>query len=391
MFEVLRFQLLACLLLIAGLLSAQPPAGYYDDAEGLNGEALQVAPHHIINDHTEVSYNSIWTHFESTDAKPNGKVWDMYSDIPGNPPYEYTFSTDQCTAATVENENECYNREHSFPRSWYGPGGNEIEPMHTDLFHVYPTDAWVNALRSYYPFGTVSDPETTTLNGGKLGSNTAPGYTGTVFEPIDEYKGDLARTMFYMVTRYYDQVDDWPENSTFGDLVLDGSNHPALKEWYVDLLMEWHTQDPVSQKEIDRNNAVYAIQGNRNPFIDHPEYVNYIWGDGQSAEPQYHVNNFSAQTITLNWTDAGGAVLPDGYLVRMSDQGFEEIATPVDGEAVPDGFWNRNVPYGKESVTFGGLTPGETYYFVIFSYRESGPAIDYKTDGNVPATSIQAN
>ncbi len=264
--EVFRFQLLVSFWLIAVLLPAQPPAGYYDDAQGLNGEALQAALHHIINNHTVVSYASIWTHFESTDARPNGKVWDMYSDFPGNPPYEYAFSADQCAVATVDNENECYNREHSFPRSWYGPGGNELEPMHTDLFHVYPTDAWVNALRSYYPFGEVSNPTTTTLNGGKLGPNTTPGYTGTVFEPIDAYKGDLARTMLYMVTRYYDQVADWYDTSTFGDLVLDGSSHPALKEWYIDLLIGWHTQDPVSQKEIDRNNAVYAIQGNRNPL-----------------------------------------------------------------------------------------------------------------------------
>ncbi len=382
---------LMLLLLIPSLLFSQPPAGYYDDAQNLDGEALQEALHHIIKDHAVVTYGSIWTHFQSTDAKPNGKVWDMYSDLPGNPPYEYTFSVDQCATATVDNENECYNREHSFPRSWYGPGGNELEPMHTDLFHVYPTDAWVNALRSYYPFGTVSNPATTTMNGGKLGPNTAPGYTGTVFEPIDEYKGDLARTMFYMVTRYYDQVAGWPGSSTFGNLILDGSAHPALKEWYIDLMMEWHEQDPVSQKEIDRNNAVYTIQGNRNPFIDHPEYVNYIWGDGLAAEPESHVTAFSATNITLSWTDAEGPVLPDGYLVRMSEAGFGDIEPPVNGVHVADDFRNRNVDYGTGSVTFGGLSPGQTYYFRIFSYKTDNGGIYYKTGGEVPQTSITAN
>ena len=370
---------------------AQPPVGYYNGTAGLTGADLKTALHDIIKGHTEVTYNSIWTHFQTTDVKPNGKVWCMYSDLPGNPPYEYTFSDDQCTEATAPYEDYCYNREHSFPRSWYGAGGNEEMPMHTDLHHVYPTDAWVNELRSYFPFGVVTNPTTTTLNGGKLGPNTAPGYTGTVFEPIDEYKGDFARTMLYMVTRYHDIVAGWPASSTYGSLILDGTAYPALKTWYLDLMLQWHAQDPVSQKEIDRNNAVYAIQGNRNPFIDHPEFANCIWATCLEDEPLHHVTQFSANTITLSWDDATGTVLPTGYLVRMSDQGFESIATPTNGTAIADDHWNKNVPYGTQTVTFGQLTPGTTYYFKIFGYTGSGASITYKTDGTVPQTSIVAN
>jgi endonuclease I len=376
---------------VSTVLWAQPPGNYYNSAQGLNGQALQQALHLIISqNHEPVTYHSLWTHFQTTDAKPNGKVWDIYSDIPGNPPYEHTFSNDQCTDISAPHENYCYNREHSWPRSWYGPAGNEILPMHTDLFHIYPVDAWVNELRSNYPFGKVNAPTTTTLNGSKLGPNATPGYSGIVLEPIDAYKGDLARTCFYMATRYADLIAQWQANSPQAAAILNSTSYPAFKPWYIDLLIAWHEVDPVSQKEIDRNNAVYTIQGNRNPFIDHPEFVNYIWGTGLASEPEHHVADFSAQTITLTWEDATGDVLPNGYLIRMSDQGFQQIADPVNGQVVPDDFWNKNVPYDRQSHTFGGLTTGTVYYFKIFSYKVWESEIVYKTGGDVPQVTIKA-
>jgi len=382
--------LLISALVITTHLSAQPPTGYYDDAGGLTGASLKTALHNIINEHTEVTYASIWWRFQYTDLKPNGKIWDMYSDLPGSPPYEYTYGDDQCVDATAPAENNCYNREHSWPRSWYGPGGNEIYPMHSDLFHVYPTDAWVNELRSNFPYGKVNSPVTTTLNGGKLGPNSTPGYSGTVFEPIDAYKGDLARTYFYMATRYEDLVAAWNTKSTQANAILDGTSFPAFKTWFLELLISWHDADPVSQKEIVRNYAVYSMQGNRNPFIDEPGYVQMIWGDGFEPEPENHVAGFSAQTITLTWTDAAGPTPPDAYLVRMSDISFEVIPDPVDGIPVAGDFWNKNVASGVESCTFGELNPGTVYFFKIFSYRGSGTNIDYKTDGIIPQTSITA-
>jgi endonuclease I len=354
----------------------QIPAGYYDSAEGLNGEGLQAELHNIINGHTIVTYTSIWIHFQNTDAKSNGKVWDMYSDFPGNPLYEYTFTDDQC--GTYNQEGDCYNREHSFPASWYG----DQSPMNTDLFNIYPTDGYVNGQRANYPFGVVNSPSWTSQNGSKRGNNSTTGYSGLVFEPIDAYKGDFARTMFYMATRYYGEDAGWPGS--------DMTQGAQLLPWAQELMMVWHEQDPVSQKEIDRNNAVYGIQSNRNPFIDHPVYVNYIWGEGMAAEPENHVTNFSANTITLNWSDAVGPVFPDAYLVRMSAAGFGDIATPENGTSVSDDFRNKNVPYGTGTVTFGGLTPGVTYYFKIFGYTGSGGSITYKTDGTIQQTSITA-
>jgi endonuclease I len=252
----------------------QIPQGYYDSASGLSGQQLRAALKAIIDDHQEQSYTSLWTHFQSTDDKADGKVWDMYSDVPGgNPFYTFTFVVDQC--GNYSSEGDCYNREHSFPSSWF----NDASPMLTDLFHIYPTDGFVNGKRSNYPYGEVNNASWTSLNGSKLGNCSFTGYSGIVFEPIDEYKGDFARTYFYMMTRYMDEVASWNSD------MLSGND---LTSWAKEMLLEWDTADPVSQKEVDRNNAVYQIQNNRNPFIDHPEFTGQIWGfPSGTDDPEY--------------------------------------------------------------------------------------------------------
>lgn len=245
------------------VLQAQIPAGYYNPAIGLTGDSLRLALHNIIDNHSSQSYSSLLTHFQTTDVKPNGKVWDIYSDVPsGTPPYEYTW-TSNC--GNYNSEGDCYNREHTWPQSWF----NSTLPMQSDLFHIYPTDGYVNGMRSNYPFSEVSNPTWTSLNGGKLGPSSFPGYSGTAFEPIDEYKGDIARSFFYMSVRYYTEDAGWQSNAMVTQC--------DLNPWAVNLLLQWHQDDTVSQKEIDRNNAIYNIQNNRNPFIDHPEYAQQVW------------------------------------------------------------------------------------------------------------------
>jgi endonuclease I len=245
---------------------AQIPANYYNTATGLTGTPLRSALHLIIDNHTVKSYAFLYSIYTTSDIKPNGKVWDMYSDVPGGtPPYTFNFGQ---TCGNYSNEGDCFNREHSWPQSWF----NSSSPMVSDAFHVYPTDGKVNGIRSNYPYGEVTTPSITTLNGSKLGPCSFPGYTGTVFEPIDEYKGDFARTYFYMCTRYYTEDSGWQTND-----MITGAN---LKPWALELMKKWNQQDPVSAKEISRNNAVFAHQGNRNPFIDHPEYACLIWSGG---------------------------------------------------------------------------------------------------------------
>ncbi|MBN2667649.1 MAG: endonuclease [Bacteroidales bacterium] len=246
-----------------GLGFSQIPNGYYDNAQGLTGDNLRTALYNIIKNHNQESYNGLWTDFQTTDVKSNGKVWDMYSTrSDGTANYEFTFVSDQC--GNYSGEGTCYNREHSVPASWF----DDDYPMYSDLFHLYPTDGYVNNRRSNYPFGEVGSATWTSTNGSKLGSSNYPGYSGTVFEPIDEFKGDFARSYFYMLTCYMPNISSWSSDMLSGD---------NFSTWAKNMLLEWNELDPVSQKEIDRNNAVYGIQNNRNPYIDHPEWAVAVW------------------------------------------------------------------------------------------------------------------
>lgn len=249
------------LLFLIQSVVAQIPAGYYDAATGLIGAPLKTALHKIIRGHTERSYAQLWTDFQTTDKTSAGKVWDMYSNC------TFTYGTNQCGSYSVECD--CYNREHSMPNSWWG---GTTDTMYTDLFHLVPTDGKVNGMRSNFPFGEVTNPTYTSGNGSKLGPCSFPGYSGTVFEPIDEYKGDFARNYFYLATRYETKIGSWNSD------MLAGNTYPVFTTWAVNLLLAWSAQDTVSPKEIARNNAIYGIQHNRNPFIDHPEWANAIWG-----------------------------------------------------------------------------------------------------------------
>ncbi|MEP7027220.1 MAG: endonuclease [Candidatus Eisenbacteria bacterium] len=238
------------------------PAGYYNSATGLIGSALRIALHNIIKNHTVGSYSGALTAFQTTDVKPNGKVWDMYSDIPGGtPPYEYSFGQTGQGAT----EGLGYNREHSWPQSWFGGS----LPMYSDLWILYPTDAKVNGYRANYVYGKVATATTTSLNGSKLGSSATAGYAGTVFEPIDAYKGDLARGQFYVATRYYNEDQGWPGSPS--------ATGAELVPWAVAQYSAWSQGDPVSWKERMRNGAAFVIQHNRNPFVDHPEFVAMIY------------------------------------------------------------------------------------------------------------------
>lgn len=255
-------------ILLPSLLFAQIPNGYYNSAQGLTGNPLKIALHNIIDNHTVISYNGLWNCYEITDKKTNGKVWDIYSDVPGGTPaYEFTFGTDQCGNYAVEGD--CYNREHTWPQSWF----NSQSGPTSDLFHVYPTDGKVNGERNNYPYGNVgSSIAFQSTNGGKLGITTDLGYSSIVFEPIDEYKGDLARNYFYMSTRYYSEDAGWSTS--------DATNKSVILPWQLNVLLTWSHDDPVSAKETARNNLIYYdYQHNRNPFIDHPEWADSIWGE----------------------------------------------------------------------------------------------------------------
>ena len=275
------------LLALAATGWAQGPnnsGDYYAAANDKMGAELKTALCHVIYNRNEGgslddAYRALWTHFKTTDAKPNGKVWDMYSNM-----REMTFGTDQ--AGNYKQEGDVYNREHSMPNSWFG---GKVMPMYTDLHHMYPTDGWVNNARGNNPFGEVGNSYKSSANNFSKWGNARSdlGYSGKVFEPNDEYKGDFARTYFYMVTCYEEQIPTWYTNFSDSRSTLDGKTYPGLSEWQLKMLMKWAKDDPVSEKEINRNNAVYGIQNNRNPFIDYPGLEEYIWGDKQDVAFSY--------------------------------------------------------------------------------------------------------
>lgn len=268
-----QFSLLSLLILVAQLFAQGPnnSGTYYKNASGQKGKNLKTALFKIISTHKQLSYNNLWEAFKATDKRADGKVWDMYSNTTS-----FTFGTDQ--AGNYSKEGDKYNREHSFPKSWF----NDATPMYTDLVHLVPTDGYVNGKRSNYPFGETDGEKYTSKNGfSKLGSCTYPGYTGIVFEPNDEYKGDFARIYFYMATCYENKIASWKSD------MLDGTDYPAYKKWVVSMLLKWAKEDPVSQKEIDWNNAVYGCQQNRNPYVDYPGLEQYVWGDKQNVTFSY--------------------------------------------------------------------------------------------------------
>lgn len=280
-----RFILAYFLLGITLFNYAQAPATYYNTAEGKKESTLKTALYDIIKGHTDKGYDGLYEIYKTSDNTAAGKVWDMYSTC------DWTHGAKKC--GSYKNVCDCYNREHSIPQSWF----SSSKPMVSDAFHVYPTDGKVNGQRSNNPFGECNNGNTLSNKAlGRSGSSTFPGFSGTVFEPVDEYKGDFARTYFYFATRYEDRI------SSFGGASFNGSKYPALSAWTINLFLKWHRQDPVSQKEIDRNNAVYAHQKNRNPFIDHPELAEYIWGDKKniawtqqaSTEPQITAPAFNS-------------------------------------------------------------------------------------------------
>ncbi len=262
---------------------AQAPPGYYNGADGKTGYELKTALYNIIKNHYDQGYSALWTFYLTGDILPanltnsgnsTNKIWDIYSYNPnGLNPYEYNKGSDQC--GNYSGEGSCYNREHTFPKSWF----NNAAPMKSDVVHILPTDGYTNGRRSNYPYSEVGTTTWVSQNGSKLGGSNAPGYSGTAFEPIDEFKGDLARIYFYMATRYENVIANWQNNSSNADAVLDGTSDHVYEDWYLDLMVKWSNEDPVSQKELDRNDKIYDYQNNRNPFVDHPEYITLIWVD----------------------------------------------------------------------------------------------------------------
>ena len=307
--------------LVASAVLAQGPNNsgvYYQQANGKKGAALKTAFFNIIKNPDVVSYNGLIEAYHKTDTRPDGYIRDWYSNSTS-----YTWNDRNGNSR----EGAGWNREHSVPQSWF----SKSSPMVSDIVHVLPTDCYVNNRRSSYPFGEVESTTYVSNNGySKLGSCKTAGYSGTVFEPNDEIKGDIARIYFYMVTCYEDRFTNWSAGSA--TQVFSSDKYQGLKTWCMDMMMRWSKQDPVDATEIARNNAVQEVQGNRNPFVDYPGLEQYVWGDKKD--------------VAFSYDNYGGVVIPDP----------DEVATPVF--LLEPGTYKEPV-----NVKLSCSTPGASIYY----------------------------
>lgn len=310
----------AAMLLLAATAWAQGPNNtgiYYQNADGKKGSSLKTAMHTIIKITEGTGYDKLYAAYYTTDVREDGKLWDMYSSVTN-----YELGTDE-NHSNYKKEGDNYNREHSFPRSWFG---GKVEPMNSDIHHVYPTDSWINGQRGNLPYGEVGSSYNSSKEGfSKWGKSSIPGYSGTVFEPNDEYKGDIARTYFYMATSYEDKIAGWKSD------MLDNDSYETYKPWAMEMLLRWAAEDPVSEKEIKRNNAAEEIQGNRNPFIDYPGLEQYIWG-------KYKEYVFSYDKYAPNPEDSAiEGVTADEKECKMYDITGREVNENYKGIVIKNG------------------------------------------------------
>jgi endonuclease I len=363
------------------------PTNYYNTVTTQRGAALKTVLYNRILGHTTVSYTpGVWNAYATTDVQPNGKIWDIYGTrMDTASPYTYTLSTNQCGNYSVEGD--CYNREHSFPQSWF----NNASPMVSDVHHIFASDGKVNGMRNNFPFGNVTNATYTPAYGGKLGTGSNFGYSGTVFEQIDEYKGDFARAYFYMATRYENVIAGWNTLGNAND-VLDSTSYPVYDAWFLNVLLSWHHLDPVSDKEIKRNNAIFAIQNNRNPYVDSPQFVTKIWGGGLPAKPTISasgasITNLSNTSVKLAWTSGNGA-----RRIVLVKAGSPINALPIDTVAYGA---NTNITLAPQtgagnvvvyngtgsSVTITNMQAGVNYYYAIIEYNGWYNTTNYFTSG----------
>jgi len=329
---------------------AQAPTGYYTTATG-SGYTLKTQLYNIIKGHTDNGYAGLYNTYQTSDRdyyyENDGTILDMYSEKPiGTDPYSYSAGTTQ-RCGTYSVEGDCYNREHIIPQSTF----NSAAPMVSDAHFITPTDGKVNGQRSNYPHGPVTSATWTSLNGSKLGASTTSGYTGPIFEPINEFKGDIARMYFYFATRYENTV------AGYSYAMFNGTSNQVFTTAFLNLLITWHNQDPVNSREIARNNAIYAAQNNRNPYIDHPEYVQAIWNPTADAQaPTAPANLVSSAktttTISLNWTGSTDNTAVTGYNVYINNV----LKTTVTGL----------------TTTITGLTGATAYSFTVKAKDAAG-------------------
>lgn len=333
-------------------VTASIPTGYYNTATG-TGYTLKTQLYNIIKNHTDHGYSGLYTTYLTSDKdfyyENDGTLLDMYTENPTGPECEFTYGVNQDDGTGGTAECQKYNREHLIPQSVF----NSLTPMYSDAHFVVPSDKYVNGQRGDLPFGKVNTPTNTYSNGTKRGANLnsgySAGYSGTVFEPIDEFKGDIARMYFYFATRYENVITTWGNAYP----MFNGTSNQVFTSNAINVLLTWSNNDPVSQREINRNDAIYARQNNRNPFIDHPEYAMTIWGSLLGTNTYDKLQAVTVYPIPSNEhkvTVDSEISIDDIQLITINGQLMMEVKNPV---------------FDNNTYTLENLPPG--FYFLRLS------------------------
>ena len=387
---------------------------YYETIDGTSGKELLDAIQQVAKRGyraEDFRYDSVWLAYKYTDMRPDGYVWEIYSDC------EFEYEKDRTSNTTQTGECKGYNREHAMCQSWFGTtslAGKEMSSSKknspgSDIFHIYPTSYGMNSRRGNRPYGEVASAQFTSGNGSKYGTSVSSVFvensvagayvegsvnmSTNVFEPADEYKGDIARSYFGTMVKW---AGEWAFNKVVeGRVIFDASidadthygaeNNYGFTNYGLALMLSWHRQDPVSQKEVDRNNGIQKTQGNRNPFIDYPYLAEYIWGEMSGEE-------LDLDQLLCSADELFQLGVSNGYMGEVIDKQVDTIFwmvgdTQYDFTPINHGSRIRNLPtspvsFSKESTIFMGWTD-----MPMRSVSDDAPNVLYVKADDFPATS----
>lgn len=358
---------------------AQIPSGYYNTATGSCSTLKDQLYNIISTGQVSLTYGQLDNNqmpivdTMRSDDGASSIIWDIYSNYSAGPE-PYTFNSSQaavggfCGATSPSQLGTCWNKEHTFPKAWFQVGSSNPLPAYADLFIVRPVDYQLNAKRANNPYATVGSaswqfptpgvyasypmPPNPVLD--RLGPSNAPGVSiPTAYEPPNGVKGDLARAYFYIMTRYQNDMGSWATtNSGTGiEYVVDASNalYPSFNLPYLTMLYNWHVADPVDARETNRNNLIYTQQGNRNPYIDHPEYVSAVWQC--TGVIPVTITSFTAvkknESVLLNWYATYETNFKEYEIQRSTDGiNFSSIGTVKGTNLSNYAFTDQHLPIG---------------------------------------------
>ena len=331
-----RYFILALAVLPAFAAKADIPLDYYSSIQGLTGQQLKTALHKLIAKDSKISMlsygsgnQSTWWGFYVTDRRADNSVVDRYSND-----VRY-FGSRGSTIGGM-------NIEHSFPKSWWGGSSNNA---YKDLYNLMPCEQKINSTKSNYAMGEVTGKDR-----GNGCTKVGPGPWGNLWEPADKWKGDFARGYMYMVTAY----QDFNYSNSEAKNIINTGAYPTLKPAASALYIKWAKNDDVTSDEVVRNDRVQSIQGNRNPFVDFPNLMEYIWGD--SIGTPFNINTTRKGGSTSGSVTPGGDTPLPGTIYENSLLGDEGDFT-VDVTDAPSGnadVWVNTSNYGWKGTGFIG-------------------------------------